>query len=226
MQPIRQETFINTNAAALQYGLTVIGTFWVASFAFSGYFPQGIAIGCGSIVLGTALMVWMVRRNRNKKRTFTLTDEGIRETRTDGDTFIAWEEFHQTYFRGTSFSSFGLPLADVSSTQVLTKDRSIRINQGSGPFHDTLLRLSHRHVLPQINQRIARGETVPFGPVALSQDQVTVKGKPYDRRLLRSVAVENGAVKIRLQEKWFGTKIPVDEIPNFLCLVDLLSAKE
>lgn len=212
----------NTRSYALRYGLTILGIYAFCSFAFSGYIPYGVFWGFTAILLGVVSLVLMTLYDRNRKRTIEISEEGIREIRGSKQTFIGWAEFHQTYYDKTEFVKYGVVVATVVKTQVVAEGRHIGIEYPLIGFHDLIAELSARNLLPQLRERMKK-KPVYFGPLELSEMHLYLDGREIRRDHITKAKVQSGKLALKIHDDWFSTRLMIRDIPNFTCLLQLLS---
>lgn len=226
MELPQQINLINASGWKLvRFALAFFGTWIVSSFLFEADFPYHVLAAIGTIVLGISLIVVFVKMDQRKKTTIVLSEEGILEHRVHKETFISWHEMHQTYYDATTFTKIGLPLATVTKTQVIAPNRRIFVNYPLQDFHNTLIDLSQKHLLPILLNDLNQGKRVYFGPVEMSKDMVHIKNETIPISEISSFKVDNGILKLKFKGDWFSTKIPVNDIPNILCLLTILEMK-
>ena len=118
-----------------------------------------------------------------------------------------------------------IPVGTVATTQVVAKNKRIRIDYSQNKFHENILAISSHYVLPIVQKQIEAGKKVHFGAVELEKDHIYLKGKQYDLKQVKKVKVESGRLVLKLKGDWFKTKIMVRDIANIFCLVQLIETE-
>ena len=133
---------------------------------------------------------------------------------------------HQTYYDGTQFLYAGIiPTGSIVTSQVVAKGKAIKIDSQNTTFHEAIVSLSFKHSCNWISQQLQENTRVYFGPIEMDQDHLYFKNKTIDQKEIKEVKVEQGKLVLHLNSKWFATKIPIRDIPNFSSLHHLLAKK-
>lgn len=221
--PIKIYVANSTNRHALKYGLTIIGTFWVCTFAFSNYFGYPLLYGFGSILTGALAVYLMYRYDRSRKRSIEITKDGIYNVKKGVETQIKWNEMHQLYFKVTKVQYKGIvTVTRLFETQVAARGRNITTDYQFEDFHEQIAELSYLNLMPIIKADLERRNKVSFGQVELDQDYLYVKKKQYDLDSIKEVNAENGELRLKIEGKRLPLKIDLKEVANTRCLVTLL----
>ncbi len=83
-------------------------------------------------------------------------------------------------------------------------------------------------IWPEAKARYDEGEEVEFGPLAISQEGVTVKGSFIPWKRVKKVSVINGHVSVKEKGEEDTHDVPLGSVPNygvFLRLADVSSAR-
>jgi hypothetical protein len=227
-----------STASNLVIGLTLIPALIPLCFAFSVFDEHGtttwwqalLALGCFIAPLAVA-----AKFAARLMREIEVTEEKIREIRRSGKiTEIRWDEEHALKTHAVRVTKLGLPLSTTTTLTVTTPDRrQIRfavvegpragaIDQAANGAVPLVLSRSTGETYPRLRKRLAAGQTVPFGDVALSSDRIEVRGKAYPRQSLKKVSTQNGELRLDLEGKIFDVKVPVKDIANYRVLVRLV----
>jgi hypothetical protein len=213
----------NPTRQALKYFLPIVATFWVTSFALSSDIANGALISISSVSLCTLIIVFVYKKDKKTKRSIELSNEGLSEIKNGVNTFISWNENHQTYYDGTQFSYGGIiPVGTIAHTQIVAAGKRIRVDYPQNQFHESILTLSFKHVFPLIIKQLEEGKRVYFGPIELDKEHIYLKQKPYAIKLIKKVKVENGKLILHLNDHWLSTKMMVRDIPNLSSLLKFI----
>ena len=154
----------NPKAQALKYFIPFVVSFWICSFAFTKDITYGNYIGFGTIIACLAILVFVYKKDKATQKTIELSQEGILETNHKGQILIKWNENHQVYYDGTEFTFSGIiPIGSYASTQIVTKNKRIKIDYPQNIFHENIICLSHKYLFSSLNERLQKGQRVNFG---------------------------------------------------------------
>lgn len=211
-------------AGSQKYAVFLFLEIIAVGFGFEGYFPYGKEIAICAILVGIPLLIIMVRYDYFIKRGIVrITEEGILEISTGKEVFIAWTEYHQTYYDGVELSTYMIPIGTVANTQIFAEGKKIVVDYAPTAFQENILQLSGQHILPQLRQRLKKGVKLYFGPLELTTLSIFHKGKEIRRDHVSEAKLENGKLILKQDGGWFPLKVNVGDIPNLSSLIVLLS---
>lgn len=219
--------------------LLVIGLFILAGFSapVGRTEPVPFAIAAGLAVVCVVLWV-LIGKTR-----LSIHPEGIRKTMAFGETEIRWEDVKETRYRvipvqaggvlgyaataaarrvGGKAATTSLRLLVISreGTKILVTSNYKRALDAIG----VILGKIQPPILADARKRITAGESVAFGPVAVSRDGVAWKNKPPVPFADLSMAMIQGQyLRLKRKGKLLDiAKVRSDKVPNVLVFLDLI----
>ncbi|HLD60980.1 MAG TPA: DUF6585 family protein, partial [Patescibacteria group bacterium] len=191
-------------------------------------------------LITVSFTVFAVRYVASKKITLEINDTGITEFAKEKMTTISWAD-HELWHDAIEYWTGPIPLNTSINIKVTTPDgRAIEFFTAKPPlissatysksapdyqFYLALLEYSRDALLPRLRTRLHAGETLHFGPITLNNAAITIENNQYAFNQIKGLQVHMGKLEVKLQDKFFATKIKVKEIPNFDCLYRLLQEK-
>jgi len=238
-----RRVFRQTAALRLALGLLFLlaaGVFIAAGLGSDPIDPRGIVIGV--LILGAYAALWVAMG----RTTVTVFSEGVRRSSVLGTHELLWSDIAEYRYQIIPIQAGGLlgglvglaVQAAVSATQgssgnslkltlVGQTRRDIRVTsnfQNAGQAIDMIVQEIHGRLKPELKRRLANGDEVAFGPLRLSLQGVSWKGKsPIPPAEIGLVEISRRKLRVRRQGKMLDSiGVATEKIPNVLLALELI----
>lgn len=200
---------------------------------------SAFAVAAGLVVVCAVL--WVVIG----KTVLHIHPEGIRRASAFGETEMRWEDIRETRFQAIPVQAGGLiGYAAIAAArrvggkaattslrlQVISNDgRRIKITSNFRKASDAIGEILGRiqpKMLADAKGRVAQGETVQFGPLAVSRAGVAWKRKePVPFAELSKAAIQGRQLRLKRKGKLLDVcAVGSDKVPNVLVFLDLIES--
>lgn len=227
-KPIAEFSFTGRWSYKLCYGLGIVlmvlgglcslgamvRMLWLGENAHAVVTLSALAALPGVLGLVLFLRAWL----RRHRRVYILPN-GFAWTDGRDKGYIAWPDIREVRQEVTRHSVNGIPTGTTHKYALTLSDGSRRVFgdrwPGIGELGDTIDEQSTRLLLPEAVRRFSEGETVAFGPLALSREGIQFKGEALPWEEVKDMNLSAGFVTISKEGKWLRwANLAVSQIPN------------
>jgi hypothetical protein len=236
-----RRVFRQTTALRLAIGLGFL--LLAALFIAAGVGSEDpMGIGVGVLILGAYAALWVAMG----KTTLTLFTEGVRRSSVFGTRELLWSDISEYRYQIIPIQTGGLvgglvgaavqaaveakqgkPVRSLKLTLVGKTRRDIRVTsnfKNADQAIEMIVKEIHDRIRPELKHRLANGGEVAFGPLGLSLQGVSWKGKdPIPVTEIGTVEISRRKLRVRRQGKMLDSiGIGTEKIPNVLLALELL----
>jgi hypothetical protein len=238
-----RRVFRQTAALRLALGLLFLlaaGVFIAAGLGSDPIDPRGIVIGV--LILGAYAALWVAMG----KTTVTVFSEGVRRSSVLGTHELLWSDIAEYRYQIIPIQAGGLvgglvgaavqaaveakkgkPAGSLKLTLVGQTRRDIRVTsnfQNADQAIDMILQEVHSRLKPELKRRLANGDEIAFGPLRLSFQGVSWKGKsPIPPAEIGLVEISRRKLRVRRRGKMLDSiGVATEKVPHELLALELL----
>jgi hypothetical protein len=195
--------------------------------AFAGYDALSRAApdtktGWSALGAAGAAVIAVIVVSTLVKRAIIIDADGIEEKRRGRSVRIRWSEPHDLYYR--AFDGSGTPTVETA-TLTTADGRRIEVEQMNlqGDTSTKVPKLVEQYsstaLLPRVHARLNDGDSVPFGAVTLSRDELTVGTVSCSMDGPVTLQVEQGEIKVGAKGSWQASHVSVRDVANYAVLL-------
>lgn len=234
-----RRVFRQTAALRLALGLLLLlaaGVFIAAGLGSDPIDPRGIVIGV--LILAAYAVLWVLIG----KTTISVFPDGIQRSSVFGTRELLWSDIAEYRFRVIPVQVGGVIGMAVQATVAATGSKAARslkltlVGRNRRDIHvtsnflgaeqaiDMIVLEIHSRLKPELKRRLANGDEVAFGPLRLSLQGVSWKGKsPIPPAEIGLVEISRRKLRVRRQGKMLDSiGVATEKIPNVLLALELL----
>ena len=180
------------------------------------------------IAMMIACFVAMFVLARALRHEVFVSADGLVERSRDGtEISIRWDESHDLFLHGVRLWIGPIPTAGQMTATVVTSDgRKITTHSSSIRANGGVVAAVHaqstRANFAPIAMRIHAGETVAFGAITLTRDEISIGRQRAAIGDITDVRIVDGYLRLKLRGSWFDSKTALRRIANYDCLLRLI----
>jgi hypothetical protein len=238
-----RRVFRQTTALRLALGilfLVAAGVFIAAGLSSDPVEYMGVVVGV--LILGAYAALWVAMG----KTTLTLFTEGVRRSSVFGTRELLWSDISEYRYQIIPIQAGGLvgglvgaavqaaveakqgrPARSLRLNLVGKSRRDIRVTsnfKNADQAIEVIVKEIHDRLRPELKRRLANGGEVDFGPLSLSLQGVSWKGREkIPVREIGLVEISRRKLRVRRQGKMLDSiGVATEKVPNVLLALELL----
>jgi len=230
---------------SLRLALGILFVLFASPFIAAGLASNPVEytpVVIGVLILGAYAALWVAMG----KTTVTVFSEGVRRSSVLGVRELLWSDIAEYRYQIIPIQVGGLvgglvgaavqaavtaksgkPAGSLKLTLVGKTRRDIKVTsnfQNAGQAIDILVKEIHDRIKPELKRRLGNGDEVAFGPLGLSLQGVSWKGKekiPVTE--IGNVEISRRKLRVRRQGKMLDSiGVATEKVPNVLLALELL----
>lgn len=139
---------------------------------------------------------------------------------------VRWEDIEAVWQNITRHYVNGIPTGTTYVYTVQTKDHTKYLLDkylaDVQKLGTEVQRCTSAELGPRYWQAIQGGQTLQFGPLAISQQGITAGAKSLKWSELKAIRIRAGVISVKRDKGWFDwTRVTVPQIPNFFVFIAL-----
>ena len=207
---------------------------WTVIFSFpalailGGYSNNGKihSIFFALLLLSPALVMFITRPFSK----LSIYDKGVAITSILGSKNIPLNLNTDFYIDKKSDAVSGLSVAQHTTIKIVNGSESLKIPSSFKDQDDVIAvfdRFQEHHMLPPAIDKLNQNKSLKFGDIQLSNSKISIKNKVYALSSIEQLTVENGTIRIYLQDKPMlggaNAHMSLENVPNYHTFLIILS---
>lgn len=193
-----------------------------------GYSKNGdIYVILFALLLLSPALVMFITRPFSK---LSIYDKGVAITSILGNKNIPLNLNTNFYIDKKSDAVSGISVAQHTKINIVNANKTLKIPSSFKDQDDVIAVFDHfqqHHILPSAIDRLSQNKTLDFGGIQLSNNKISIKNKVYSLSSIEQLTVENGTLRIYLQDKPMlggaNAYISLEKIANYHTLLIIIS---